>query len=44
LTTEAGTPKANVRVRVRRPIVQIQGKHTGIRTIVPIAAPEKAAY
>lgn len=37
-TTEAGTPKADVSIRVRRRIVQIQREHAGIGSIVPVAA------
>jgi len=33
-----GTTEANVVVRIRRRIVQIQREHTGVGTIVPIAA------
>jgi len=35
----AGATKANVAVRVRRGIVQIERKGPGIRPIIPIAAP-----
>lgn len=37
-----GSAKADIRVRVRRCIVQIQREHTGIAAIVPIAAAKEA--
>jgi len=44
ITTEAGTAKANVVVRVRRSIVEVQGEGPGIRTIVPIATADEPAH
>lgn len=42
-TTQASTPEANVRVHIRRSIIQIQRKHTSIRRIVPVATADEAA-
>jgi len=33
--------KADVRVRVRRSVVQVQSKDPGVSTIVPVAAPDE---
>jgi len=41
-TLLAGTTEPDVRVRIRRRIVQIQREHSGIRAIVPIAATDQA--
>jgi len=38
-----GATKTNIVVTIRGRIVQIQGKNTSIRTIVPIATAEKGA-
>jgi len=38
-----GAAKPNVRVHVRRRIVQVERKHARIRLIVPIAAADEAA-
>ncbi len=35
--------EAHVRVDIRPGIVQVQGKHTGVRTIVPVAATDREA-
>ena len=40
-TLLAGTAEPDVRVRVRRCIVQIQREHTIVRTVVPIATADQ---
>ena len=40
-TLLAGATEPNVRVRIRRCIVQIQREHTIVRTVVPIATADQ---
>ena len=42
-SANAHAAEPNVRVRVRRRIVQIERERTGVRSIVPIATPKRSA-